>query len=267
MKKKNRIIAYLLFIREAFVVNIKSILEYRANFMLQFFGMILNNSVFALFWLVVMDKTGGVGGYGFSEIMIVWALSSTSFGLAFILFGNIKQIGRIVINGSLDVYLLQPKDAWLNLIISKTSLSAWGDFVYGFIVLALLPGTTFLQVILFILLIIPGALIFTSIFALAETLVFFMGNSHAVSSAVSEFLISFSLYPEGVFANELRWIFYSIIPAGFISFMPLRIFKAFDWPLVPILWVIAIFYIIISYAFFQVGLKRYESGNKMDTRI
>jgi len=267
MQKKNRIVAYLKFIREAFLVNIKCVIEYRANFLLQFFGMILNNSVFALFWFVVIDRTGGIGGYGFSDIMIVLALSSTAFGLAHVLFGNIRHIGRIVMTGGLDVYLLQPKDAWLNVIISKTSLSAWGDFVYGYIVLALLPGTTILHVILFTLLIIPGALIFAAVFAAAESLVFFMQNSQAISSALSEFLLSFSLYPEGVFANEMRFIFYSIIPAGFISFMPLRIFKAFDWTMVPILWLIAILYVALSYVVFQVGVKRYESGNKMDSRI
>jgi hypothetical protein len=43
-----------------------------------FFGMMLNNTAFAAFWLVLIRRTGGVGGYGFSDVMLVWAFVSSS---------------------------------------------------------------------------------------------------------------------------------------------------------------------------------------------
>jgi ABC-2 type transport system permease protein len=242
-------------------------MEYRVNFVIQFFGMILNNAAFALFWAVLIGRAGMVGGYGFVDIMFIWALVSTSFGLAHILAGNVRMLGRIVMEGGLDVYLLQPKDVMLNLLASRTIVSAWGDFVYGFIVMVLLPGTDFMAMVLFCSLALPGALIFAATFAAAQSLVFFMGNSQAISSALTEFLLSFSLYPEGVFGKSYRWVLYSIIPSGFIAFMPLRIFQALDWPLVPVLWGVALVYAFLSYNLFSAGLRRYESGNRMDARV
>lgn len=263
----NRFLAYCRFLGAAMQVNFKSVMEYRVNFVLQFFGMMLNNAAFALFWAVLIGRAGMVGGYGFVDIMFIWALVSTSFGLAHILAGNVRMLGRIVMEGGLDVYLLQPKDVMLNLLASRTIVSAWGDFVYGFIVIALLPGTDSMALLLFCSLALPGALIFAATFAAAESLVFFMGNSQAISSALAEFLLSFSLYPEGVFGKNYRWVLYTIIPSGFVAFMPLRIFRALDWPLVPVLWGVALLYAFLSYTLFSAGLRRYESGNRMDARV
>ena len=262
-----RIRAYRRFLSAAFVVNLKATLEYRVNFVLQFFGMMLNNAAFAAFWAVLIARTGDVGGYGFSDVMLVWAFVSTSFGLAHIVFGNVRQLGRIIMEGGLDVYLLQPKDVWINALASKTIVSAWGDFAYGFIVLAMATGADFERWALFAALAVPGALIFAATFAAAESLAFFMGNSSAVSSALTEFMLSFSLYPEGIYGSGMRWMLYTIVPSGFVAFMPLRAFKALDWRLVPILFLIAAVYVGLSYALFNLGLRRYESGNRMDARV
>ncbi|HAP43412.1 MAG: hypothetical protein A2004_07555 [Spirochaetes bacterium GWC1_61_12] len=266
-RRTGRLGAYLRFMGMAFAVNVKAVLEYRLNFLLQFFGMMLNNAAFAAFWAVLIARTGAVGGYGFNDVMFVWGFVSSAFGLAHIVFGNIRGLSRIVLEGSLDVYLLQPKDVWLNLLASRTIVSAWGDLAYGFIILALLPGHGPLHWLLFVALMVPAALIFVAVFAGAESLCFFMGNSSGISSAVSEFLLTFSLYPEGVHGAWFRWVLYTILPSGFVAFVPLRIFKALDWPLVPLLWGIAIGYLALSYCLFRVGLKRYESGNRMDARV
>ncbi|HAE22311.1 MAG TPA: hypothetical protein DCG47_08325 [Spirochaetaceae bacterium] len=267
VQRPGRLRAYARFLGLAFAVNVKSVLEYRVNFLVQFFGMMLNNAAFAAFWAVIIGRAGAVGGYGFTDVMFVWGLVSTSFGLAHVLAGNVRMLGKIVMEGGLDVYLLQPKDVMVNLLASRTVVSAWGDFVYGFIVLALLPGTDLARLALFCALALPGALIFAATFAAAESLAFFMGNAQAIASALSEFMLSFSLYPEGVFGKGYRWIMYSLVPSAFVAFVPLRIYRAMDWRFVPLLWAIALVYAALSYALFQAGLKRYESGNRVDTRI
>ncbi len=266
-RRPGRLRAYARFLSTAFGVNVKSVLEYRVNFLVQFFGMMLNNAAFAAFWAVLISRTGSVGGYGFNDVMFVWGLVSTSFGLAHVVAGNVRQLGKIVMEGGLDVYLSQPKDVMVNLLASRTVVSAWGDFVYGFIVLALLPGTDAARVALFCALALPGAAIFAATFAAAESLAFFMGNAQAVASALSEFMLSFSLYPEGVFGKGYRWVMYSLVPSAFVAFVPLRIFRAMDWRFVPLLWLIACAYCAVAYALFAAGLRRYESGNRMDVRI
>lgn len=267
MKRTSRAAAYGRFLRTTFSVNVQAVLEYRTNFLLQVFGMMINNAAFALFWGLLLKKTGNLGGYGFEDIMFIWALVSSAFGLAHVLFGNIKYLGSIVQKGELDLYLLQPKDVFLNVLASRTVVSAWGDFLYGFIVLALLPGFSLERFALFSAFTVSGAVLFAATFAMAETLSFFMGNSQAVSSALTEFMLSFSLYPESIFDRGMRWLFYSLLPTGFIAFIPLAAFKGQSWPLVPVLFLVAGAYATASYFFFKAGLKRYESGNQMGARV
>ena len=267
MEQQSRTRAYARFLGASFRANFLAVIEYRANFLLQVFGMMLNNGAFALFWGVLIDRTGGVGGYGFTDVMFVWAVVSSAFGLAHVLFGNIRNLGRIVMQGELDLYLLQPKDVFLNVLASKTIVSAWGDLAYGFIVAALLPGFGPGRLLLFCLLTATGAAIFAATFAAAESLAFFMGNSQAISGAVTEFLLSFSLYPETIFDQGMRWLFYTILPSGFIAFVPLAVYKSLDWRPAPLLVLVATLYAGLSYALFRAGLRRYESGNQMGSRV
>jgi len=267
MEQQSRTRAYARFLGASFRANFLAVIEYRANFLLQVFGMMLNNGAFALFWGVLIDRTGGVGGYGFTDVMFVWAVVSSAFGLAHVLFGNIRNLGRIVMQGELDLYLLQPKDVFLNVLASKTIVSAWGDLAYGFIVAALLPGFGPGRLLLFCLLTATGAAIFAATFAAAESLAFFMGNSQAISGAVTEFLLSFSLYPETIFDQGMRWLFYTILPSGFIAFVPLAVYKSLDWRPAPLLVLVAALYAGLSYALFRAGLRRYESGNQMGSRV
>jgi ABC-type uncharacterized transport system, permease component len=262
-----RLKAYLRFLGVSFAVNVQAVVEYRLNFLVQVFGMILNNAAFAVFWGVLIGKVGNVGGYGFSDVMLIWALVSTSFGLAHVIFGNVRSIGQIVQKGELDLYLLQPKDVFLNVLCSRTVVSAWGDFLYGYIVLALMPGLDLSRFLLFSMLAISGAIVFASVFAAAESLCFFLGDASGIADAITEFLISFSLYPENIFGSGMRWIFYTIIPSGFIAFVPMAALKALDWPLAPLLLAIALAYAAASYGLFRLGLRRYESGNQMSARI
>lgn len=267
MSRQSTFRSYARFLAVSFQVNLQAVLEYRLNFILQVFGMILNNAAFAFFWSVLIQRTGGIGGYGFSDVMFLWAIVSSSFGLAHVVFGNIRYLGGMVQKGELDNYLLQPKDVFLSLLCSRTVVSGWGDLLYGFIVIALMPGLSLARLGFFCAFTLTGGILFAAAFAAAESLVFFLGNAQSLSSAITEFILSFSLYPETIFGKGMRWIFYSLVPSAFIAFIPLAAYKALDARALPLLVLMAALYAGGSYLLFNAGLRRYESGNKMGSRI
>ncbi|MDF2519984.1 MAG: hypothetical protein K0R84_612, partial [Clostridia bacterium] len=127
VKKSIRLMLYY------FKFNMSAVMEYRVSFLVQSFGMMLNNSAFIFFWWILFNNVETIGGYTFRDEMLLWALSSSSFGLCFVAFGNVSQITRMILNGELDTYLLQPKDPLINILCSKTIVSAWGDTLYGII--------------------------------------------------------------------------------------------------------------------------------------
>jgi len=258
--------AYLRLFREVFVANLASVLEYRISFLVQFFGMMLNNASFLVFWLVLIDHTGPIGGWGFGDVLFLWALSPAAFGLAHVVCGNVRQIGALIVQGDLDVYLLQPKDPWFHSIISRTVPSAWGDLIYGFVLLPFLTQDP-VKIGLFVVFTVTGALVFVGTFALMQTLAFWLGNISGLAGALTEFLLSFTLYPETVFPQEMRWVFYSLIPAGFLVFLPIHVLRTLDWIWLPVILGTAVGLCVLSWWLFQAGLKRYESGNAIGSRI
>ena len=259
--------SHLRLIAVYFRFNLAAAMEYRGSFLLQVFGMALNNAAFVVFWRIVYSKVETIGGYGFREVMFIWALASAAFGFAHILFGNLGYLTGMILQGELDAYLLQPKDVCLNVLCSKTVVSAWGDFAYGIILFLLVYGFVPGRFLLFVFFTVFSGLLMASVFFTADTLTFFIGNTSALGRLVREFLISFAIYPEGIFKGAVRWLIYSLVPAGFIVFLPLRIFNAFSWAWLGWLILIDLAYIAFAYLLFRRGLKRYESGNLIVAKL
>jgi ABC-2 type transport system permease protein len=261
------VIKHLRLIGLYFKYNLQSAMEYRASFISQAFGMFLNNAFFIFFWWVLFQKVSTIGGYGFSEVMLIWALAGSTFGFAHIFFGNAGQLPAIIMNGELDTFLLQPKDVYISVQCSRMTVSAWGDLFYGFVLFFGIYGLDPLRLLLFILFTAAGGLLMGAVLASAGTLTFFIGNSSTISRLVLEFLLNFSLYPDSIYRRGIRYVMYTLLPAGFMIFMPIKLMSVFSWYGLLELLAFDSVYVVLAYLFFRKGLSRYESGNLISTRM
>ncbi|WP_426347932.1 ABC transporter permease [Alloiococcus sp. CFN-8] len=250
-----------------FKFNLSSAMEYRGSFLMQIFGMMINNASFIFFWWMLFDNVGDIGGYGFKEVMALWALVSTSFGITTVLFGNLNQLTKIIINGELDVYLLQPKDVLINVLCSRTIVSGWGDTLYGIILYIIIQGFALKEFLLFLLFSITAALIFSSVVIIFHSISFYTGSFEGVVTQAWQFLTTFSNYPESIFKGGLKIILYTLLPSGFMSYIPVKLLKSFDLKLFILLIAVTIVWLILAYSFFYKGLKRYESGNLITNKL
>lgn len=250
-----------------FAFNLSALAEYRTSFFIQVFGMALNNASFAFFWWVLFDKLGGgIGGYGFRDVMFLWAVASTGFGLSHVFFANMNRISGMIITGELDTYLLQPKNPLINSISARMSATAWGDFLYGIILLILIKASGMMW-IMFSISILTAALLITSIAVVGHSLTFYFGNMEAVGRTLWEFTITFSIYPETIFKGPVKALIMTALPIGFITHIPLRLVHNFSWGTLFLLFGVAIAYALLAFALYMFGLKRYESGNLIITRM
>lgn len=251
-----------------FKFNLASAMEYRGSFWLQVFGMAVNNASFVFFWWVAFSKIGSaVAGYTFRDVMFIWAAASSSFGLCHILFGNVNRISRVIMTGELDNYLLQPRNVLVNVAASRTQVSAWGDFVYGYVLLFLTNGFTLQGMGLFTLCIILGGIFMAATAAVFHTLTFFLGNAERIAGMAFEGIINFCIYPDKIFTGFVRALIYTAIPAGFITHIPLQLFRSFNAGSLALLILAAAAYALLAFWLFHIGLKKYESGNLIVTRL
>ncbi|MBM7615680.1 ABC transporter permease [Alkaliphilus hydrothermalis] len=250
-----------------FKFNLAASMEYRASFLTQTFGMVLNNSTFIFFWWILFNNVKEIGGYGFKEVMIIWGIASTSYGLTFVLFGNIRRISQMIINGELDSYLLQPKDVLINIISSSTVISAWGDIFYGLILFIGVYGFDLIGLGLFIFFCFTGMIFFASVMICANTLTFYMGDSRGITGLIFEFMITFSIYPEGIHNSYTKLIIYTLLPSAFISLVPVRLMTDFSWNWFLLLMGALVGWSVFTYWLFMKGLQKYESGNLIVSKL
>jgi len=251
-----------------FKVNLASAMEYRSSFLLQAFGMVLSNGTFVFFWWIAFQQIGGrIGGYDFRDVMFIWAVTSSAFGASNILFANMNAITRLIITGELDTFLLQPQNVLINLLCAKTTLSAWGDLAYGFILMALTHGTDWMAWGMFLIGIVIGGMLMTAISVSAHTFTFYFGDASLIGGMALEFVINFCIYPEGIYRGFVRAMMMTVIPASFIVHVPLKLARNFDIRWMALLFAVSALYCFLSYRFFYHGLKRYESGNLIITRM
>lgn len=258
---------YIRMVKDYFLINLSSSMEYRVSFITQVTGMILNDAFFVFFWWIIFNNTGNIGNYSFKDVMVIWGIAASAFGFSFVIFGNARNITDLIMGGGLDVYLLQPKNVLINVICSGTNVSAWGDFIYGFILFFIVYGFNIGKLMLFTLFVLSGGLFFTSVLIIAHSLTFYMGNASGIAGSIIEFLITFTIYPEDIFRGYIKFVIFSLIPAGFITFLPLRVMRLFDWKALLVILAVNALYFAAAWIIFFKGLKKYESGNLIVSRM
>ena len=228
--------------------------------------MILNNASFIVQWIILYSIKDSIGGYSFSQVMLLWALSAITYGISHLLFNNAYKMSDLITNGKLDSYIVQPKNILLNVITSSTSISALGDIIYGIIVAALV-GLNISGWLLFILFSISGSIILTNIAIISGTTSFYITKGDMIQQNMNSMATHFSTYPEGIFNTTVKTIFYTLLPIGYIVFLPIKVISEFNIIYTLIVISITILTTTLAFLLFNRGLKKYSSSNLMSARI
>lgn len=76
-------------------------------------------------------------------------------------------------------------------------------------------------------------------------------------------LVSFSTYPMNIFNGAVRVLLFPLVPAGFVSFVPLQLLHQVTVPLVGAMMGGTVATVLLAVGLFEVGVRRYESGSLM----
>src|SRR5512145_1417601 len=121
----------LKFLLAVWKANLQSAMEYRASFLSQMIGMMLNNGIYFLIWVIFFDRFKDVRGWGLGDMYVTFGITASAFGLVSLLFGNAFSLGDIISKGRLDYYLSLPRPVLLHAVASRSVASGMGDFTYG----------------------------------------------------------------------------------------------------------------------------------------
>ena len=199
----------------------------KVTFLTNILFMMLNNATFIVQWVILFRLRGDIGGYTMREMMLLWGLTASSFGLSHILFARVFSLSDLIINGKLDSYLVQPKNVLLGVMTSATSTSSIGDFLYGVVLLSVFCFSV-KRFFLFLLFAATGAVIMTAFALLMGSLSFWLVRADMLGNNVINTMIGFSTYPDGIFKGGARFLIYYIIPVGMAVYKPVHIMVSLD---------------------------------------
>lgn len=247
--------------------NLMSQLEYRGATIIQVIGMVIENALLLFFWYLFFSIYPSLNGWVAQDVMLLFAVVTGGFGLATLVCGNTFRVASLIINGELDYYLVLPTPTLVHMLISSSSMSAWGDISFSVLVF-LIAGPLELSGIAFYLVSLTvSALIFVSFAVIVGSLAFFLGQAETLAMQGLGALLGFGMYPIDIFPVAGKVILLTLIPAGLIGSVPAQAINGPDLGVLGLIIIAAAIFVITASFVFRLGLRRYESGNRINSRM
>jgi len=246
--------------------GILAALQYRASFLSQTLGMVLNNTFWVVMWWVYFQRFPDVNGWGFRDTLVIFALSCYFFGLLHLVAGGTIEIAGKIARGELDQALSLPGSPIWHLAVGRMQVSALGDVVFGLGLAGWLFAHEPQALSLFVCLGPVSAVIFFASALVTQSVAFFVGHFEEAANDLYWGLLTFGLYPGTIYRGALKVVTVTILPAFFVYHLPVRLLTEFRWADLIFLSAATVGYLALACAFFRLGLRRYESGSLLVVR-
>lgn len=257
----------LKFLLAVWKANILSAMEYRVSFLSQVIGMILNDGIYFLVWVIFFDRFKEVRGWGVTDMYITFGISASAFGLVSLLLGNVFNLGDIITKGRLDYYLSLPRPVLLHAVASRSIASGFGDFTYGLLSYLVSGMASWDGILRFFLGVVLAAIVFASFLMIVQSLAFWIGTTSYLSGIAVNAMVTFAIYPITLFDPGARLILFTLIPAALMGAVPASFVRGFGWGTLGELSLGAVVLLSIAVTVFYTGLRRYESGSAVQVEI
>jgi len=255
----------LAFARALVATNVKGALALRGAFVLQVVFMALNNFTFFVFWWVLMRRVTTLRGWQIGDIQVLFGIVAAAFGLAVTVAGGVRHLGRFIDEGDLDTLLTQPRSVLVYALGIRSQPSGFGDLISGAIFIAWSGQVSWRTLPVVVAAVVASALIFVACGVLFFSLAFWLGKVESAARQIWELLITFSLYPEPLFGGLIRLALFTVLPAGFVGYLPVRLVHEPSLLHAAVLSGGAAAYLALAVLVFDRGLRRYASGSRFST--
>ena len=236
----------------------------RRGFWIQMVAMVLNDAVWILFWLFFFQRFEDVRGWGFDDMIVLYSVLTIAAGFVLGLLANSRLIGRMVADGELDAALSLPIPTLLYLLVRRIDATFVGDMFFGVGLFLILGNPTPARLALLLGCVIVAAAIVVGFLVVVSSTAFYLGRNE-MGDFGFHMLVLFASYPIDLFNTAARMFLYLVIPAGFVTGVPVRLFDSFDWRWAGGAIAVAAFFVWAGTTLFYRGLRRYASGSVWTT--
>ena len=242
--------------------SVRAAMAERGAFIMRALLMAVNNAIFFTFWIVLLSRVPTIRGYELGDVAVLYGIVAVAHGLAVFVAGGIQYLARVIHDGELDALIAQPKPTLLYALGLRSQPSGLGDIVSGLVMIGLSGRVGLAGIPVVIVAGIAGAIVLAATAVLLHSAAFWLGRTESASRQLYEATLLFSLYPDTLFMGPLRWILFTLVPAGFVGYLPASLIRAPSvWTGVGILLGVATYGLVAAWVF-QRGLRTYSSGSR-----
>lgn len=252
-------------------MTMKSWFQYKLNACIQSFTVFFRESTSVLIMYFTLQSFDNINGWNRDELFFLFSLLYITYGILIIFCTGLRDFDKIIADGRFDRFLLRPQGALFQVIASNAdwfaSLGQGGLGITLFIVCANRIGITWnLKTILYYLVvIISGTLIQVALFLFFATLSFYIVKSSNIRFLMYWQVRKFAGYPLSIFGTAARIFLMFIVPFAFVNYFPSQfLLRKADFAMFNPIWiymspVVALVWVLISYCFWRISIKRYTS--------
>lgn len=263
----NTLKRYLRLYRVLVAQFLKTIMQSKVDFLMGLFGFFFTQIMGIAFLYLVFQQIPSLQGWTLDQLIFIYGFAQIPRGIDHLLTDNIWLIAwRLVINGDFDRYMLRPMNIFFQVVSEKLQPDALGELLVGtiLVVRSLVKGivvTDGLHVLLFLISILAGAFIYTSIKLFFASLAFWVKSSGPFLQMAYE-MADFAKYPTEIYSKGIRFIITWVIPFAFVAYLPASFFlkSGTSVGIIGIECGIAVIFWFIAYALFNHGTHVYESA-------
>ena len=232
------------------------------------FGFFFTQIAGILFLYLVFRQIPHLQGWTMEQLIFIYGFAQIPRGIDHLFTDNIWLVAwRLVISGDFDRYMLRPMNVFFQVIAEKLQPDALGELLVGsiLVVYASVQGVVFWsaeKVVLFLISILAGSLIYTSIKLFFASFSFWIKQSGPFLQFAYE-LADFAKYPTDIYHKGIRFVITWVIPFAFVAYLPASYFLGNGITsgfVIPIECAIAVAFWCIAYWVFRRGIQRYESA-------
>jgi ABC-2 type transport system permease protein len=245
-----------------FRTNLKSVTALRGSFLLSMTFMALNNTTFFVFWWLLFGRIGNLRGWHVQDVELLFGISAAGFGLMQATLGGAMHLARFVDDGSLEPMMVQPKPTLWYALGCRSQASGFGDMTSGLAFMSLSGYVSWSAAPRALLCVLVSCVAFTAVCVALGSLAFWIKKSETLSRQLLDIVITFSLYPEPLFDGPLKLLLFTLVPAGFVSYLPADVVRGAG-PAAPCLMLGGCALLCAaSLRVFRAGLRRYAGGSR-----
>lgn len=246
--------------------NIKSQLEYKSSFIMNSISQLFVFFTYYFIIIALFNKFDNIKGFNVYEVLLCFSIIHFGFAFNETFFRGIDKFEDLIIDGSLDRFLVRPQGILFQVLCTKIDFVKIFRIIQSLIVLVIALIKLDIvwnisKVIVLILMMIASVLIFFGLFVLTASYCFVTIQGLEVRNLFTDGGKNLAQYPISIYRKGVVFFFTFIIPYGFINYYPLLYFidrtDNILYMLSPLLVLVFLIPCLLS---FKIGMKHYNSA-------